>query len=93
MCWYGSPCMPRSVSIEAVPHMDLLLEVMPEGEVEERALAGHEFHGRRQPALNNRRVAGRQVQGEVAEVADDVDATVGGEGPWVDAWAGDDEQA
>ena len=42
-----------TVAGQPVGYVEGLLEMMAEREVEERPAAGHEFHGRRQPALDD----------------------------------------
>ena len=50
-----------AVSLEPMPHMSLLLEVVAQGEVQKRRARRDQLHRRRQPALHDRRVARSQV--------------------------------
>src|ERR1700761_2387922 len=52
-----------------VVHVELLLEVVAEWEVEKRAPVGGEFHRGGQTALDHRQVAGRQVAFQIGHVA------------------------
>src|SRR5438132_11057275 len=59
---WGSPPVvhppPRSVSVQPVSAMEVLLEVVPKGEVQERPTVRGELHGRGEAPLAHREVAG-----------------------------------
>src|SRR5207249_40158 len=78
-----------SVTVEPVVDVEVLLEVVPEREVEERALGGGQLHGGGQPALDDGQVAGAQMLVEPVDVAAQLEAGSLGEGRRVDAGAGD----
>ena len=57
-----------------MPDVEVLLEVMLEGHVDERRSGGGEFHARAQAALDHGDVAGRQVLVEIGQEATHADA-------------------
>ncbi len=58
-----------AVAVEPVADVEVLLEVVPEREVQERALGGGQLHGGGQPALDDGQVAGAQMLVEAVDVA------------------------
>jgi hypothetical protein len=79
------------VSLQAVMHVESLLEVLPERQVDEGPAGGGEFHAGRQAALDHGQVAGRQVPVEMGHVSAYLDALGSRQGSGVDARASDDE--
>src|SRR5262249_38721147 len=77
-----------AVTVEPVADVEVLLEVVPEREVEERALGGGQLHGGGQPALDDGEVADAQMLVEPVDVAAQLKAGSLGEGRRVDAGAG-----
>ena len=63
-----------AVTLEPVPHVEVLLEVVPEREEEERASVRGQLHRRREPALDDGEVAGGQVPIQVVDVRADLEA-------------------
>jgi hypothetical protein len=63
----------RVVPVQTVLDGTLLLEVLPEREVQERASVRDELHGRGEPALYDRRIAGGEMQVQVRHVSAHVD--------------------
>jgi hypothetical protein len=56
------------VALEAVAYMEVLLEVMPQWEVQERAPVGGQLHRRREPTLDDGEIAGSEMTVEVVLV-------------------------
>src|SRR5829696_1388422 len=54
-----------SIAVKSVRHVEGLLEMVSEREVQERLLVGHEFHRGGEPALHDGHVTGRKVPVEV----------------------------
>src|SRR5690349_10849161 len=78
-----------AVTVEPVPDVEVLLEVVPEREIQERALGGGQLHGGGQAALDYGEVARAQVLVEPVDVAAQLETgSLGVEGR-VDAGAGD----
>ena len=73
-----------AVAVEAVPHVEVLLEVVAQREVEERPPGGRELHRRRQAALDDGEVAGGEVPVQVRHERPDLDARRRLEGRRVD---------
>src|SRR5262249_60285006 len=71
----------------------VLLEVVPEGEVEERTPVGSELHRRGEPALDHRQVARGEMAIEVVDVCHDLEAGVPGQRGGIDARPGHDDHA
>src|SRR5205823_7173099 len=65
---------PGAVSGEAVGHMERLLEMVAEGEVQERGVVGHQLHCGGEPALDNRQVTDGQMAVEVMNVGTELNA-------------------
>ena len=83
---------PGAVALEPVADVEVLLEVVAEREVEERPPVGGQLHRGRQPALDDREVAGGQVAVEVVDVGAHLEPVgVLGERGRVDARPGDDD--
>jgi len=57
-----------TVAGKAMGHVESLLEMMAEREVEEGPVAGHEFHRGREPALDDSQIAHSQVAIQVMHV-------------------------
>ena len=70
---------PGAVALEPVPDVQVLLKVVAERKDEERPLVGGQLHRRRQPALDDRQVAGREVAVEVVDVGADLEPVPLGE--------------
>src|SRR3954469_664056 len=60
---------PGAVAIESVPDVEVLLEVVPQRHVDERAPVGGELHGRGEPTLDDRNIRRREVLVETWHVA------------------------
>jgi hypothetical protein len=67
---------PGAVTGKPMGHVEGLLEVMAEREVEERPAGGDQFHGGRESALNDRQVADGQMAVQVMDVGMRLDAIV-----------------
>ena len=83
----------RAVALQAMAHVQVLLEVPAQGEVDERRPGGGELHARRQAALRDRDVAGGEVAREAIDVGDELEAIVRGERVGVDARPAHDDHA
>src|SRR3972149_320812 len=59
---------PRAVAVEAVADVEVLLEVVTEREVEEGPAVCGQLHGRCEPALDDREVAGGEMAVELVHV-------------------------
>ena len=59
---------PGAVPVEPVPYVELLLEVVPQRDVEERPPVRGQLHRRGEPALHDGEVAHRQVPPQVVHV-------------------------
>ena len=70
---------PGAVALEPVADVEVLLEVVPEREVEERPPVRGQLHRRRQAALDDREVAGGEVAVEVVDVGADLEPVVRGQ--------------
>jgi hypothetical protein len=68
--------------------MEVLLEVVLEREVDERPLVGRQLHRGGESALHDRKVAGRQVLVEIANIGPDLEAVVSAQLTGVDARPG-----
>src|SRR6185312_10466396 len=77
-----------AIAGQPVPDVEVLLEVVPEREVQERALGGGQLHGGGQAALDYGEVAGAQMLVEPVDVAAQFEAGPPGEGGRVNAGAG-----
>src|SRR6185312_14747895 len=77
-----------AVAVEPVTDVEVLLEMVPEREVEERAPGGSQLHGGGQPALDDGEVADAQMLVEPVDVAAQIKAGTPGEDRRVDAGAG-----
>ena len=84
---------PGAVPLEPVADVEVLLEVVAQRDVDERAAVGGELHARRQAALHDRQVARREVAVELGDVAAVRHAATAGQRPRVDARPGDDDEA
>src|SRR6185437_1202837 len=82
-----------AIAGQPVPDVEVLLEVVPEREVQERALGGGQLHGGGQAALDYGEVAGAQMLVEAVDVAAYLEAGSPGVGGRVDARAGDHDHA
>ena len=82
-----------AVSAEAVIDVEVLLEVVAQGDVEERAAVGGELHAGRQPALHDGDIAGREMAVQVGDEAPIGDTSAAREPGRVDPWAADDDEA
>src|SRR6201999_4230084 len=82
-----------AIAGEPVPDVEVLLEVVPEREVQERALGGGQLHSGGQPTLDDGHIAGAQVLVEAVDVAAYLEAGSPGVGGRVDARAGDHDHA
>jgi hypothetical protein len=98
----SSPSFDRSteaagaIAVQAVPDVEVLLEVMPQREVEERPLRCGQLHRRRQPALHDGQVAHRQVPVEAIDVAAHLQTGIvskAGKARGVDTWPSDDHHS
>src|SRR4051794_12111211 len=78
-----------AVTLEPVAHVEVLLEVVPEWEGEERPPVRGQLHCRRQAALHDRKVACGQVPVEVVHVRPHLERVGGRQRPRVDARPGD----
>ena len=83
----------RAVAGQAVADVEVLLEVIPEREVEERRLCRDELHPRREPALDDRHVADRQVPVQLVHVLPNLDALGSRQGARVDPRPAHDDHA
>src|SRR5262244_1971414 len=66
----------------SVADVEVLLEVVPEREVEERPLGGGQLHGGGQPTLDDGEVADAQMLVEPVDVAAQIQASALGEVRW-----------
>ena len=82
-----------AVPLQPVPDVEVLLEVVAQRDVDERAAVGGQLHAGGQPALDQRDVAGGQVLVQVRQVAADGQAAPAGQRRRVDARAGDHDEA
>ena len=73
--------------------VEVLLEVMPEREVEERSSAGGQFHPGGEPALDNGKVARCEMTVELVHVGADLEAFVRRKARRIDSRAGHDDHA
>lgn len=79
--WRGSrrsPCDDRPVAFEPMADVEALLEVVAQREVEERPLLRGQLHRRRETALDDCQVTGRQVTVEVVHIGDDLETGMRG---------------
>ena len=60
---------PCAVALEAVMHVEVLLKVMGQREVDERTLVRRQLHRGGQPSLNHRQITSGKVAVEVVHVA------------------------
>ena len=81
------------VLVEPVAHVEVLLEVVGEREVQERSLGRGELHRRRQPTLHDRQVAHGEVAVEAVDVAVDLEARVRRQAEGIDAGTGNGDRA
>lgn len=70
---------PGAVALQAVADVEVLLEVVPQREVDERPPVGRQLHRGRKAALNDREVAGGEVPVEVVDVGANLEPLVGWE--------------
>src|SRR4029077_16368638 len=77
-----------AIAGQPVPDVEVLLEVVSEREVQERALGGGQLHGGGQAALDYGEVAGAQMLIEPVDVTAQFEAGSPGEGGRVNAGAG-----
>ena len=80
-----------SVAVEPVGDVEALLEVVAQGEVEERPPRGGQLHRGRQPALNHSEVAGGEVAVEILDKGTHLQTVGRGQGCRVDARSGNDD--
>ena len=80
-----------SVLVEAVPDVEVLLEVVDEREVEEWPPRRRQFHGGRETSLDHGDVRGCQVPVEPLDVPVDLEAFVNGQAGRIDAGAGNSD--
>jgi hypothetical protein len=59
-----------------MPHVEVLLEVVAEWEVEEGPAVGGELHCRGEASLDDRQVAGGEVLVQVVDVGSDLEPVV-----------------
>jgi len=78
-----------------VTHVEVLLEVVAQREVDERPPIRRQLHGRREAPLHDRQIAGRQMAKELVDVRPDLETwrCRAGERLRIDAWSGDDDHA
>src|SRR3954451_5091229 len=62
-----------AVAVEAVAHVEALLEVAFERQRDERPARGNQLHRGREPTLNQSHVANGQVAPELVDVTDDLE--------------------
>jgi hypothetical protein len=67
------------VALEPVAHVEVLLEVMSQREVEERPAVGRQLHRRRQPALDDREIARSEDAVEIVHVGAHLEPIVRGQ--------------
>ncbi len=79
------------VALQPVPDVEVLLEVVPQREVQERPPGRRQLHRRGQPALDDREVARGQVPVQLGHVRPDLQAVAGGQAGRVDARTGHDD--
>ncbi len=72
------------MAVEPVAHVEVLLEVVAEREVQERPPAGGQLHRGGQAALDDGEVAGGQVAVELVDVGPDFQPVMGGQAPGID---------
>ena len=80
-----------AVALESVADVEVLLEVVAEREVEERASVRRQLHRRRQAALDDGEIAGGEVPVELVHVGADLEPVVRGQRRRVDPRPGDDD--
>ncbi len=73
--------------------VEIVLEVMTQREVQERAARGGQLHGRRQATLHDGEVAGGQVSVKVCHISPHFEAVGLGQGRQVDPRTCDDDHA
>ena len=67
-----------SIAIESMADMEVLLEVMPQREIDERPPVRGQLHRGRQPALDQRNVTDREMPVELVDVGTDLKTVLGG---------------
>ena len=70
--------------------VQVLLEVVPQRHVDERTAGRDQLHGRREPALHDRDVAGGEMQVQVGHETGHLETVVAGERTRVDPGAGNE---
>src|SRR5688572_8904857 len=80
----------RAVLLESVAHVEVLLEVMAQRDVQERPARCCQFHACRQPALYDCQVAGGKVSVELRYEPAHFEALVLTERARIDPWPGND---
>ena len=60
---------PRAVAVESVPDVIILLEMVPEREIQEWSAQRGQFHAGGQPALDHRDVTGGQLPVQIVDIA------------------------
>jgi hypothetical protein len=74
-----------------VAYVEVLLEVVAQWEVQERAAVGGQLHRRREPTLDDGEVAGREMTVEVVHVGPQFQSLDVRQRRWVDPRASDDD--
>src|SRR5438874_1549102 len=80
------------IAAQAMGHVEVLLEVVAQRDVDKRTAIRDQLHGRRQPALHYRQVAARQGLEKVVHVASCLHAIDGWKVVGVDARSADQQQ-
>src|SRR2546421_303120 len=80
------------IASQAMGHVEVLLKVVPERDVDKRTAIRDQLHGRRQPALHYRQVATRQGLEQVVHVASCLHAIHGWKVVGVDTRSADQQQ-
>ena len=83
----------RAIAAEAMSDMKGLLKMISQRKIDERRAGGGEFHAGGEPALHQRKIAGREMAIQIGDESPHLDALGRSHGRRVDARAGDDDHA
>src|SRR5947208_2908401 len=78
-----------SIAIESMADVEVLLEVVPQREIDERAPVRGQFHRGRKPSLDHGNLADGQMAVQLMDVGTDLETVLAGQARWFDAGAGD----
>lgn len=79
--------------LQPVRDMELLLEMVTQGNVNEGSSAGDHFHGRGESTLDDGQIADREVPPQIVDIGQHLQSVFGGDRRRVDTRAGDHHNA